>query len=188
MSEDEPKAESHGFKRLLPVRKVGDSGLVHEVEASAEECARLAAFLDVVALKALRAAFRVNRWRARGLRLEGSLVADVVQSCVVTLEPVESHIEARFERRFLPADMLEPTQEADDVLVDPDGEDPPEPLMHELDLGGIVVEEIALNLDPYPRKPGSVFAPAAAEEGVPAPASPFAALARLKGRLGPGKT
>lgn len=188
MSGGEATAASHEFRRFLSVRKVGDSGLEHPVEASAEECERIAAFLDVASVKALRAVFCVHRWRARGIRLEGHLVADVVQSCVVTLEPVESHVDARFERRYLPAEMIEPVEASDDILVDPDGEDPPEPLTHEIDLGGVVVEELALNVDPYPRKPGSVFAPAEAEEGAQAPASPFAALARLKGRLGPGKT
>lgn len=188
MNGGEGHAESHGYKRFLAVRKVGDSGLEHEIEASAEECGRIAAFLDVVSVASLRAVFRVSRWRARGIRLEGHLVADVVQSCVVTLEPVASHVDARFERRYLPAEMIEPVQETDDILVDPDGEDPPEPLTHEIDLGGVVVEELALNVDPYPRKPGSVFEPSPTEDGAPAPASPFAALARLKGRLGPGKT
>jgi uncharacterized metal-binding protein YceD (DUF177 family) len=188
MSGGETAAAGHEFKRFLSVRKVGDSGLEHKVEASAAECVRIAAFLDVVSVTSLRAVFRVNRWRARGIRLEGHLAADVVQSCVVTLEPVENHVDARFERRYLPAEMIEPEQAADDILVDPDGEDPPEPLTHEIDLGGVVVEELALNVDPYPRKPGSVFAPSAADDGATAPASPFAALARLKGRPGPGKT
>lgn len=188
MTGGEGHADSHGFKRFLAVRKVGDGGLEHPIEASADECVRIAAFLDVVSVKSLHAVFRVHRWRARGIRLEGHLVADVVQSCVVTLEPVQSHVDARFERRYLPAEMIEPVEAAQDILVDPEGEDPPEPLTHEIDLGAVVVEELALNLDPYPRKPGSVFAPSGAGEGAPAPASPFAALARLKGRLGPGKT
>lgn len=181
-----PKPDApHGFQRFLAVRKVGDSGLVHEVQAKAEELGRLAAFLDVLAVTSLQATFRISRWRARGLKLEGSLVADVVQACVVTLEPVTYHVETRFERRYLPAEMLDPEGEGDDVFVDPEGEDPPEPLTHELDLGEIVVEELALNLDPYPRKPGILFETADDEGGGKPAASPFAALARLKGKLTP---
>jgi uncharacterized metal-binding protein YceD (DUF177 family) len=185
MSRGEGHAETHGFRRLLAVRKVGDNGLAHEIDASGEELSRLAGFLDVVAVKDLRASFRISRWRTRGIKLEGSLTAGVVQACVVTLEPVESSVEARFERRYLPAEMLDPAGEGDDVFVDPEGEDPPEPLTHELDLGEIVVEELALNIDPYPRKAGIVFATSTDDDGRKPPANPFAALARLKGRLGP---
>lgn len=185
MSRHGPDNDSHGFHRLLPVRKVGEAGLAHDIEASGEERSRLASFLGVLSVETLKVGFRIQRWRARGLRLEGLLQARVVQSCVVTLEPVQSAVETRFERRFLPTEMIAPDGEGEEVFVDPDGEDPPEPLTHEIDLGAIAVEELALGLDPYPRKPGSVFAPEGSTAGdKPAP-SPFAALARLKGRPGP---
>jgi len=41
----------------------------------------------------------------------------------------------------------------------------------------VTLEFLALALDPYPRKPGAVFAEPAPEEP---PESPFAKLARLK--------
>jgi uncharacterized metal-binding protein YceD (DUF177 family) len=175
----------HGFRRLLAVRKVGDSGLVHSITANAEECAGIAAFLDVLKLTDLRAEFRITRWRSRGLKLEGTLDTRVEQACVVTLEPVESTIHASFERRFLPADMIDPEGGTEEVFVDPEGEDPPEPLTHELDLGEVVVEELALNLDPYPRKPGIAFEDKAATPAEPK-ANPFAKLARLKPKVPPG--
>lgn len=174
----------HGFRKLLAVRKVGDSGLIHSISANSEECAGISAFLGILKLTDLRAAFRITRWRSRGLKLDGTLDARVEQACVVTLEPVESAIRASFERRFLPADMIDPDGGADEVFVDPEGEDPPEPLTHELDLGEVVVEELALNLDPYPRKPGIAFEEAA-DTPVEPKANPFAKLARLKPKLPP---
>lgn len=144
----------------------------------------MADFLGILKVSDLRAEFRINRWRSRGLKLQGTLDARVEQACVVTLDPVDSTIHATFERRFLPADMIDPDGDAEEVFVDPEGEDPPEPLTHELDLGEIVAEELALNLDPYPRKPGISF-----EEKPEAPpepkANPFAKLARLKPKLPP---
>jgi uncharacterized metal-binding protein YceD (DUF177 family) len=132
----------------------------------------------------LRADFRISRWRTRGVKVEGTLHARVEQACVVTLEPVESTIHASFERRFLPPEMLGPESKSDEVFVDPEGEDPPEPLTHEVDLGEFAVEELALNLDPYPRKEGIAF-----EDKFGAPAEPqahpFAKLARLKPKLPP---
>ena len=185
MIRQEPAHDGHGFRRFLAVRKVGESGLVHDIDATEQERSRLAAFLGVLSVEALGVQFRIQRWRARGLKLEGVLRARVVQSCVVTLEPVESIVETRFERRFLPADMIDPEGDGgDDIFVDPEGEDPPEPLTQELDLGAVAVEELALGIDPYPRKSGSVFASGEGASDKPE-ASPFAALARLKGRLGP---
>jgi uncharacterized metal-binding protein YceD (DUF177 family) len=173
---------AHGFRKLLAVRKVGDSGLVHAIAASPEECAGIADFLDILKVSDLRAAFRISRWRSRGIKLEGTLDARVEQACVVTLDPVDGAIHATFERRFLPADMIDPEGGTEEVFVDPEGEDPPEPLTHELDLGEIVVEELALNLDPYPRKPGISFEDKSAEVLEPK-ANPFAKLARLKPKL-----
>ncbi len=175
---------AHGFRKLLAVRKVGDSGLVHAISASPEECAGIADFLDVLKVTGLRAEFRVSRWRSRGLKVLGTLDARVEQACVVTLDPVESSIHASFERRFLPVDMIDPEGGTEEVFVDPEGEDPPEPLTHELDLGEVVVEELALNLDPYPRKPGIAFEDKLSEPEPPK-ANPFAKLARLKPKLPP---
>jgi len=188
MSKAEAHGEAHGFRRFLAVRKIGDGGLVHKVDAAPAELQQIAAFLDVVAVKALHAEFRISRWRSRGLKLEGQLKAEVEQACVVTLEPVTTLIDAPFERRFLPEEMLDPTGEGSDIFVDPEGEDPPEPLPHELDLGEIMVEELALNIDPYPRKEGTVFEAGSDPSADAPPPSPFAALARLKGRLGPKQT
>jgi uncharacterized metal-binding protein YceD (DUF177 family) len=175
---------AHGFRKLLAVRKVGDSGLVHAISATPEECAGIADFLDVLKVTGLRAEFRISRWRSRGLKLEGTLDAKVQQACVVTLDPVESSIHASFERRFLPADMIDPEGGTEEVFVDPEGEDPPEPLTHELDLGEVVVEELALNLDPYPRKPGIAFEDKIGDPEPPK-ANPFAKLARLKPKMPP---
>lgn len=173
----------HHFRRMVAVRKVGDSGLVQSVDASEEERRKIAAFLDIIDVTHLSCTFNITRWRARGIKLAGSLQACVVQACVVTLEPVEETVEATFERRFLPADMLDGGDDADEVFVDPEGEDPPEPLTSEIDLGEIAVEELALNLNPYPRKEGSAFAGSdtdPAEAAQREKEKPFAALAKLK--------
>lgn len=174
---------THEFRHLVTARKVGESGVMQTVEATAEERARIAAFLDIIELTQVRCEFRITRWRARGIKVSGALEAVAVQACVVTLEAVEERIGATFERRFLPPDMLDETDDPGEVLVDPEGEDPPEPMTAEIDLGEIVVEEIALNLNPYPRQEGTSF-PAA---GTDPPGAveiarekPFAALAKLK--------
>lgn len=171
---------AHGFRRAVPVARVGEAGLRQMVEAKPAEYDGIAAYLGLVALRGLKADVALSHWRGKGLRVSGTLSADVTQSCVVTLDPVEAHIEATFERRFLPEETLT-RDEADqhEVFVDPDGEDPAEPLGREVDLGEILIEELSLNLDPYPRKEGVAFK---SDETSPRE-TPFAALAKLKPKL-----
>jgi len=179
----ETQAPAHEFQRLVAVRKIGESGLVQSVEPNREERAKIAAFLDILELKRVSCEIRLTRWRARGIKAVGTLDAIAVQACVVTLEPVEETISATFERRFLPHDLMDDDEPRDDVFVDPEGEDPPEPMTAEIDLGEVVVEELALNLNPYPRKEGSALPEAGTDPVEPAQLQkekPFAALAKLK--------
>lgn len=171
-------SEGHEFKRTISVSKIGDAGLQQTVTARAEELPAIARYLELAGVKSLRGAFALERWRGRGVRLTGSVIADVVQTCVVTLDPVDAHVEGNFERQFLPPDKLSAVLgDQTDVFVDPTADDPPEPLGHEIDLGEILIEELALNLDPYPRKPGVAFQ---GEADVEPQAKPFAVLAKLK--------
>jgi hypothetical protein len=70
---------------------------------------------------------------------------------------------------------------AGEVFLDLTNDLPAEPLTEDvLDLGAASAEQLALELDPYPRKPGAVF------EGVPdgarsAQGEPVGPLARLAG-------
>jgi hypothetical protein len=69
-----------------------------------------------------------------------------------------------------------PDPEAE-VVIDLEADDPPDVLDGDsVDLGLYVVEHLALDIDPFPRRPGAVFeAPPALPE-----TSPFAALKALK--------
>lgn len=171
-------ASPHGFRRLVSVAKIGDAGLVQTIVATPKELVTIASYLGLPEVKSLQADVALTRWRGKGVRVTGMFQADVVQTCVVTLDPLDAHVEAPLERRFLPVEKFESDDEAHDVFVDPDAEDPPEPLMHEIDLGEILVEELSLNLDPYPRKPGVAFEGERAP--TEAPENPFAVLAKLK--------
>jgi uncharacterized metal-binding protein YceD (DUF177 family) len=171
----------HGFRRHVSVARVGEAGLKQTVEAKPAEYEKIAAYLGLAALRGLKADIALSQWRGRGLRVTGMMTADVTQACVVTLDPVDAHIEAAFERRFLPAESLSRAQEHEhDVLVDPEGEEPAEPLGHDVDLGEILIEELSLNLDPYPRKEGVEFK---TDETASPRETPFAGLAKLRPKL-----
>lgn len=169
--------------RRIAVQTLGPGERLEAIETSAAERAAIAALLGLAALESLSAELRLRRWHGQGVVLQGMLRAHVVQSCVVTLEPVPADIVAEFERRYLPADMLgaEDEMPGEEVFVNPDDAEPPEPFAdNAVDAGPAIVEELALALDPYPRAPGVVFV--AAEPAEEADAHPFAALARLRRR------
>lgn len=177
-------APEHGFRRLVAVARVGEGGLTQKVTAKPEELHAIALHLGLADISALSAEMALTRWRAKGIRVKGKLKADVTQHCVVSLDPIAAHIEAPFERRFLPSEFDSTLDEAREVFVDPDGEDPPEPLGREIDLGEILIEELALSLDPYPRKAGVEFQ-SPEQPVIELKPNPFAALAKLKPKIDP---
>lgn len=171
------------FSRAVDIRRINDSGRIERIVASPEECAAIAASFGILGLEKLEAEMVIKPWNRVGLELDGHLIADAVQACVVTLEPVPERIDQRFSLTFLPpeAQAADPKTVAEaEVIVDVDADDPPDPLVgNTLDLGAIATEQLALALDPYPRAPGADLAAALAESD-DASTSPFAALSRLK--------
>jgi uncharacterized metal-binding protein YceD (DUF177 family) len=112
-----------------------------------------------------------------GARLKGRFEAEVRQTCGVTLEPLTSTLSGTFELKLLPEGSPNAPEEPEEAVLDPEAEDPPDLVEGEtIDLGAIVVEQLALEIDPFPRKPGAEFDPGPEER----PASPFAVLKDFK--------
>jgi uncharacterized metal-binding protein YceD (DUF177 family) len=147
------------------------------IEATPAEREDLARRLGVVSVDLLTADLRLIRMMGAMVRLEGQLAAKVTQSCVVTLAPVHSRIAATIDRRYGPAEALADT-EAEDVGLE---DDVPEVLVNGvIDLGEAVAEQLALEIDPFPRAEGAEF-PGYSSGPVPTETakSPFAALGDL---------
>jgi hypothetical protein len=175
----QPAAAAVDLPWSLPVvaAEVPETG--RHVELAPDEATRqaIAKVADVVALPRLKATFDLTRLGAEGLRVEGRVLATVVQNCVVTLEPIESEIDEAVDLVFRPEAGELPGASAEEVEA-LDTEEPPETLVGgAVDLGTLAAEFLILGIDPYPRKEDAVFdAPPAGD-----PAShPFAALVALK--------
>ena len=148
------------------------------VQADPAALQRIASELGLDGLDRLEAETEVSPW-LDGARVRGRLRALVRQTCGVTLDPLESEIDQDFEVSLLPAGSPNAPVAPEDSVIDPDAEDPPEIIEgDEIDLGALVIEQLALEIDPFPRKPGAVF-DAGPEENPP---SPFAALKDFKPR------
>lgn len=156
------------FSRPLNVDRVPRGGSHEKLAAEPAEREALAKRLDIPAIHSLRAEMRATPWRGGGLKLEGELNAEVEQVSVVSLEPFRSQVEFPVLRYFMPAGGA-PIEE--DMDVDPI-------IAGHVDLGEVVSETLALELDPYPRRPGEAFAEVVDE--AEAAALPFMALGKLK--------
>ena len=151
------------------------------IEVGENERAALARRFDLIAVEALTARVRLFRALARDgsgdvVRVVLDLDADIIQRCVVTLEPLRARIAERgVETEF----ALAAAPAVREVVVMPDGADPPQPLDGEhIDVGELVAQQLALALDPYPRTPGAELAGDGPEGG--APDTAFAALGLLR--------
>lgn len=161
---------------------VAERGLEVRRVATDQERAEVAAALELLACERLEVIYRLRPIIAGRYAMTGTLVADVTQACVVTLEPLAEHIEEQFDEEFWPPEQLpqpgsglEAEQEALAVTI-------AEPIESgRLEVGRVVYERLGTALDPYPRKSGAEIDPQAvkAAAGTPAP-GPFAALAKLK--------
>ena len=148
------------FSRAYKATEIPARGLTETIKATNQECAAMAKILDLVELKSVDVSFQLTCIGLRRFRLTGQLIADVVQNCVITLDPVTSRIDEEIEVEFWPAEdvaRLESGDDPEDTDVPLDG---PEPLPESglIDVGQAAYELLASSLDPYPRTPGAQFA------------------------------
>ena len=170
----------------VAVDDIPDSGMHIEIDAPASVRGQVLALVEGLStvhdLASLSAVFDLTR-RGSKVHVTGHVRARVGQTCVVSLEPMESLVDETVDLTFAPtaAGAGEPVGEID---IRPNDE-PPEPLPGGmLDVGALATEFLALGIDLYPRKSGVEFAPLTVGEDAP---NPFAALAALKKRLGGGE-
>lgn len=152
-------------------------GMTFALAPDAAERKAIARELDIVALDRLDARVRLTPW-LDGAQIDGEWSADVVQTCGVTLERLDQPLSGNFLVRVVPAGSPNAPAE-DDVDLDMDADDPPDVLEDDsFDVAAYVVEYLALEIDPFPRKPGVEFV----QPPEPVELSPFAALKGLKSK------
>lgn len=156
------------MERPVAIDRIGTSGLDLVVEAAPEELGAISTRLLLPSVRRLRCAVRMKRLDGSIIEASGSLEAEVTQTCVVSLDEFPQAVLESFVVRFVPEGM-----ESDDD--DPESPDEIPYPAGAIDLGEAAIQQLALALDPYTRKPGL---PEAGEEEPTTP-NPFAALAAL---------
>jgi hypothetical protein len=167
------------LERLHDLTAIPVSGYELDIVPSADELRTLAQWAGVDEVARLRAHVSVRAQSRTRFLEETEFEADVVQTCVVTLQPVHTHIARDFTRvlnlmhggRHF-ADKGGPVSAAAVAEDTPDEIDSPV-----YDLGTALREELALAIDPYPRAPGVAFEAPADDDH---PESPFSVLKNLQ--------
>ena len=165
---------SSELSRPVALSHIRARGLTILVRATPEECAAVAARMELPAIQSLECRFELSRDDGDSILAEGHLHAEVTQTCVTSAEDFEAEVEEVFTIRFVPAgterDDLDPDQ-PDEIPYEGDA----------VDLGEAAAEQLGLALDPWPRIEGATV-PVIDAEG---DGSPFAVLAQ---KLGPDRT
>lgn len=183
MSRADP-VPSPPLQRFYDLSDLSEAGDEITLSARPGDLAPLAEWLGVDRVERFEATVTLRRLASSRFLYEARLEADIVQSCVVSLEPVASHIERRFSRTLHLAPRSprgrRPIEEPPAVLALAAGDDevPEELESPRFDLAAPLIEELALGIEPYPRAEGVAFQ--APEAGEAPKESPFAALKRLK--------
>jgi uncharacterized metal-binding protein YceD (DUF177 family) len=165
------------FSRPVLVDRIGHEPKTFAIEASPEEREALARRFAILGIDAFGAELRLERGGTL-VRLRGRFCADVVQSCVVTLDPVCSRVEGEIDMAY----GEDEDAGCGEVVFGLDDPDPPDPIRDGvIDIGEATAEHLALALDPFPRAPGVQFELGDDDATEPPPRpSPFSVLASLK--------
>ena len=150
---------------------------------TAEERTAVAETLGILAIKKLRFVGSIAPQGSKDWTLEADLGATVVQSCVVSLDPVTTRIDEKVIRNYVadlpPVAASEVEMQADETIED---------LPETLDLAEVMIEALSLALPAYPRAEGAdleetVFAEPGVSPMTDDDAKPFAALGALRENL-----
>jgi hypothetical protein len=164
------------FSRRMKAGAIGTVPVSRRIEAEPAECAALAQAFGLPAIASLKGDFTLASPASAGGVIEATLalIAHVTQICVVSLEPFEAKIAETARLRFIPSAKLR--EDSEITEIDPESLEGPDELPYSgdaIDLGAALAEQLALALDPYPRKPGATLPPGASSGD----ANPFAILA-----------
>jgi uncharacterized metal-binding protein YceD (DUF177 family) len=171
-------AEKPPLERLTDLDRLGQAGADVTIAIKGDDLVRLAKWAKVERIEAFSAEVELRRLSQSRFKLAYSFTADVTQSCVVTLEPVRSHIARAFSRELHVTSQV-PADKGGVLTLDAgDDEVPEEVASSHFDLAGPLLEEFLLAIDPYPRAEGAAFeTPGDADD---ASGNPFAVLKSLK--------
>jgi uncharacterized metal-binding protein YceD (DUF177 family) len=148
------------FSRLIPIESIGNNNKNIFIEATRKECELLAIRFGLISLNSLSANLCLSLKKGgKIISLKGSFQANVFQTCVVTLENLSNRVEGSldllYNNNFKYSNGIEETVNIDENI---NIEEVLETLIEEsIDIGEAVSEQLALEINFFPRKTGVSF-------------------------------
>ena len=164
MSLKQPSPQLSPSEWFYPIDadSVPATGRTLHIQAAAENLDAIAERVGVINIKSVEASIHLQPQNGgHVLYISGHVKADIVQECITTLEPIDSHVEDDFEAWYADHDRALPfsrvkhqikiTEEGEEIQMLEEKDDP-EPLINgQVDLGEVVIQFLSLAIDPYPR-------------------------------------
>src|ERR1700716_1534537 len=147
----------------VTVAQIPDTGLHRDIEAGPAAREAMAADAGLREILSASASLEVTPKGGGRFQVAGHVRARIGQTCVVTLDPIENDIDEPIDLVFAPPEQIPELSDLVDEAAESGGDipAPPEPIVNGfIDLGRLATDVLLLAVDPYPRKPGAVFAPA----------------------------
>jgi hypothetical protein len=163
------------------VAQIPDDGMHRAFEATEAARAAMAEIAGLREIISASASFDLTPKNGGRVHVTGQVRARVGQTCIVTLDPIESEVDELIDLIFAPAEQVPHLSALVDEAAESDEKipDPPEPIINGLiDLGRLATDALFLAIDPYPRRPDAIFEPPP-QTNDPAD-HPFAALKALQ--------
>lgn len=192
---DENLVMASEWSHMVDVDTIIDGKMRLSISPNEDETAALLKRLDVQGVGKLTVDLTLKR-QNQIVHVRGQISAHVTQRCVITLDPVQVHVEDGFEAWFADTDSTIPIAKKrrerevgkgrTDLPMLEEHEDP-EPIVDgQIDLGELAVQYLSLALDPYVHGEGAEY-----EHGDDTPQTedsslrenPFAALKDWKDKL-----
>lgn len=175
------------FSHILKVSELSSRKPTRfKLEPEAADCTAIAESLGFAGVRKVRFEGALTPKGKSDWQLDAMLGATVIQSCVITLEPVTTRIDTKVERAFVSSPLSYGTKDEgeDETTLD----DSSEELGEEIDLGVVLTEALALAAPDYPKAPDAAldetnFTEPGKQAMTDEEARPFAALAALRDKL-----
>jgi len=133
------------LNKILFLGEIGPKGWQMDFVATPNQCAKIAERFQIPEVQCLSGHLHVEL-EGDLVRVFGHIKAKLTRICVVTLDKCKEEVDTDFEALF---------SENVPLLKDGEMKDEVEPIDRgRLDIFEIVAEQVGLNMNPFPRKPG----------------------------------
>ncbi len=153
---------------LVDASKIGDDAQSYDIKPESQHIVALCKRLNLYDIERLDAKVVLKRSKVnRYIHVTGVINSCVLQKCVVTTDPVKEQVEDEFETWFAEEtsavsfskakrDRMS-AKEREELPILEEEEDPEPVIDGKIDIGEVVVQNLSLALNPYPRVEGADF-------------------------------